>query len=284
LTERSASSKPGVSATATAHGGRSGAAQHVLSPSGRAPWQEQDGNRGEGTGSTRPVNRIAGYPERPVATAVTLPLARQINHGAYMATKRALDTTAALAFLVLFAPVLLLIALLIWREDGGPVLYSQERVGKDGRLFRFYKFRSMVKNADQLKAQLADENEAEGPIFKIKEDPRITRVGRVLRKYSLDELPQFANVLRGDMSLVGPRPHLPTEIEEYCQSGPGYPWVRLSVPPGLICLREVSGRSRLSFERWLELDLIYVEFRSLWVDLWILARAVPAVLKGDGAF
>jgi lipopolysaccharide/colanic/teichoic acid biosynthesis glycosyltransferase len=230
--------------------------------------------------------RVAGYPAAIVETATTLPLAHRINHAAYLANKRALDVLAALLFLVLFAPVLLLIAFLIYLEEGGPVLYSHDRVGQNGRLFRFYKFRSMVINADALKAELTHQNEADGPIFKIKDDPRITRVGRVLRKYSLDELPQFVNVLRGDMSLVGPRPHLPREIEE-CErkeSFPGgYPWARLSVPPGLICLREVTGRSNLSFTRWLELDLLYVQRRSLLLDTAILLRAIPAILRGDGA-
>jgi lipopolysaccharide/colanic/teichoic acid biosynthesis glycosyltransferase len=229
---------------------------------------------------------VSGYPARAVETAAMLPLAHRVNHGAYMASKRALDASAALAFLVLFSPALLLIALLICLEDGGPALYSQVRVGRDGRLFNFYKFRSMVKNADQIKEELAHKNEADGPIFKIKDDPRVTRCGRILRKYSLDELPQFVNVLKGEMSLVGPRPHLPREVEE-CQrkeSFPGgYPWARLCVPPGLICLREVMGRSNLSFVRWLELDLLYVQRRSLLMDLSILLRAIPAILKGDGA-
>jgi lipopolysaccharide/colanic/teichoic acid biosynthesis glycosyltransferase len=229
---------------------------------------------------------VAGCPTRVLDTEANLPLARRVNYGAYMASKRALDASVAVAFLVLLAPALLLLALLIYLEDGGPVFYSQVRVGRGGRLFRFYKFRSMVRNADRMKDALAHKNEADGPIFKIKDDPRVTRVGRVLRKYSLDELPQFANVLRGDMSLVGPRPHLPKEVEECChqESFPGgYPWQRLAVPPGLICLREVTGRSNLSFTRWLELDLAYVRHRSLLLDLSILLRALPAVLRGDGA-
>lgn len=194
--------------------------------------------------------------------------------------RRALDILVALVMLTLLAPLLAVIAFLVWQEDRGAILFQQERVGRGGRRFAFYKFRSMVPNAEALKASLSQQNEATGPIFKMKDDPRITRVGRVLRRYSLDELPQFLNVLKGDMSLVGPRPHLPKEIEQ-C---PTYPMERLSVPPGLICLREVSGRSRLTFEEWIALDLEYVRQRSLWLDLKILLRAVPAVLRGDGAY
>ncbi|GAB4461146.1 MAG: hypothetical protein OHK0029_26030 [Armatimonadaceae bacterium] len=198
----------------------------------------------------------------------------------YTVAKRSLDVFVASMALIALAPLLIAIALVIWLEDGGTIFYSQLRVGKDGRLFRFYKFRSMVPNADALKAQLAEMNEADGPIFKMKHDPRITRIGRVLRKYSLDELPQFWNVLQGQMSLVGPRPHLPSEVNRYQENQ----WVRLAVQPGLICLREVSGRSKLSFEQWVETDLLYVRNRSLLLDLKILLMAIPAVIKGEGAY
>lgn len=198
----------------------------------------------------------------------------------YETTKRALDVVLSAAALIVLSPALAVIALLVWLEDGGPIFYTQMRVGRSGRHFSFYKFRSMVVGADCRKAELDARNEATGPIFKMRRDPRVTRIGRVLRRYSLDELPQFLNVLRGDMSLVGPRPHLPSEIER-C---PDYPQERLSVPPGLCCLREVQGRSLLSFERWLELDLRYVQRRSFLLDLWILAHALPAVLRGEGAF
>jgi lipopolysaccharide/colanic/teichoic acid biosynthesis glycosyltransferase len=182
--------------------------------------------------------------------------------------------------LILLFPVLLLVGLAIVLEDGGPVLYYQSRVGQNGKLFRFYKFRSMVKNADAIKEQLAALNEADGPIFKMKNDPRITRVGRFLRRSSVDELPQFINVLRGEMSLIGPRPHLPREVDLYA----GRQQQRLLVQPGLVCLREVHGRSNLTFDQWVELDLLYIQNRSICTDLSILARLVPAVLKGDGAY
>lgn len=198
----------------------------------------------------------------------------------YLAAKRVGDCAVAAAALTFLSPALAAIALMIRAEGPGPVLYSQERVGRDGRRFKFYKFRSMVPNADAVKAEYLKFNEASGPIFKMKNDPRVTRVGHVLRRYSLDELPQFWNVLKGEMSLVGPRPHLPAEVDQYAPEQKA----RLLVQPGLICLREVSGRSNLSFEQWVELDLIYIRTRSLGTDLRILLKAVPAVLKADGAF
>ncbi|MES2464726.1 MAG: sugar transferase [Armatimonadota bacterium] len=198
----------------------------------------------------------------------------------YLVAKRTGDLAAVTATLVILLPVMAVIALIVWAQDRGPILYSQERVGKDGRSFRFYKFRSMVQNADALKAAIQSSNEASGPIFKMKNDPRTTPAGRVLRRYSLDELPQLWNVLAGDMSLVGPRPHLPSEVAQYRPEQKA----RLSVQPGLICLREVSGRSRLSFEQWVALDLDYIQKRSVWVDMQILWRAVPAILKADGAY
>lgn len=199
----------------------------------------------------------------------------------YRYAKRALDLCVSAALLLLLAPLGALIALVIALDDGGPILYFQMRVGKHGRLFRFYKFRSMVRNADALKSRLSARNEAGGgPIFKMARDPRVTRVGRMLRKYSLDELPQLLNVLCGHMSLVGPRPHLPSEVAKYTERQK----MRLQVEPGLICLREVSGRSRLSFDRWIETDLQYIEQRCFVTDLRILARAIPAVLKAEGAY
>lgn len=198
----------------------------------------------------------------------------------YLVCKRLFDVTLAMGALILLFPLLLLVALAIVLEDGGPILYYQSRVGRDGKPFRFYKFRSMVKNADAIKEQLAALNEADGPIFKMKNDPRITRVGRFLRRSSIDELPQFINVLRGEMSLVGPRPHLPREVDLYVDRQQQ----RLLVQPGLVCLREVHGRSNLTFDQWVELDLLYIQNRSVCTDLSILARLVPAVLKGDGAY
>jgi len=164
--------------------------------------------------------------------------------------------------------------------SSGPALYWQERTGKNGKTFRFYKFRSMVRNADEIKRALAEENEATGPIFKMRNDPRITRTGRILRRYSLDELPQLINILHGQMSIVGPRP-LP--VREAAQCTPQQ-FERHKVSPGLLCYREVTGRSNLTFEQWMNSDLEYLKRRGSLTDLSILARAVPAVLRADGAF
>jgi len=200
----------------------------------------------------------------------------------YAVAKRALDIALSVLALLVLSPLFFLLGLLIWAEDRGPVFFSQERVGRGGVPFRFYKFRSMVRNADALKDTLigGGNNEAGAVIFKMKRDPRCTRVGRLLRKYSLDELPQFFNVLRGEMSLVGPRPHLPREVAAYREASHHK---RNGVTPGLLCLREVQGRSNLTFEQWIALDLLYIEHQGLRTDLWILIRALPAVLRAEGA-
>lgn len=198
----------------------------------------------------------------------------------YAFAKRLIDVFLAGGVLLALAPIYAVIALVIFLEDRGPIFYSQWRVGRGGQVFRFWKFRSMVVHADRIKAELSEQNEAVGPIFKMRSDPRVTRIGRVLRRYSLDEIPQFWNVLRGDMSLVGPRPHLPSEVACYDEAH----FLRLSVQPGLVCFREVAGRSNLSFERWMELDLHYIRCRSLGTDLSILCRTLPAVLRGEGAY
>jgi lipopolysaccharide/colanic/teichoic acid biosynthesis glycosyltransferase len=212
---------------------------------------------------------------------LTLPLPKQGEPSPlYSPTKRAIDILAASTLLILLSPVFLLLAIIIYCEDRGPILYYQTRVGRSGQHFLFYKFRSMVVNADQVKAQLEARNEANGPIFKMKNDPRITRIGRFIRRYSLDELPQLFNVLRGEMSLVGPRPHLPREVALYT----GRQEERLNVQPGLLCFREILGRSNLSFEDWVNLDLLYIEHRSLRTDFLILLRTIPSVLAAEGAY
>jgi exopolysaccharide biosynthesis polyprenyl glycosylphosphotransferase len=177
-------------------------------------------------------------------------------------------------------PFALLIALAIRLDSPGPIFYAQERVGKNGRCFRCYKFRSMVTNADELLPQITEMNESSGPLFKIRNDPRLTRVGRFIRRYSLDELPQVFNVLRGDMSLIGPRPNLPSEVEHYQE------WMkkRLSVSPGMTGLWQVSGRSDLTFDEMVLLDIFYVENWSMGMDLSILLRSVPAVIQARGAY
>ena len=162
----------------------------------------------------------------------------------------------------------------------GPPIFRQTRVGIDGRRFSFYKFRSMRVTAEQERDQLVDLNERGGPIFKIKDDPRITKVGWLTRRSSIDELPQLWNVLRGDMSLVGPRPPLPAEVEQYS----AWEDQRLRVKPGITCIWQVSGRSDLDFETWVAMDIEYIERWRLWLDIVLLAKTIPAVLSGRGAY
>lgn len=193
--------------------------------------------------------------------------------------KSLLDRLGALAGIILTAPAMLAAAVWIKLDSKGPVFFRQIRSGLNGRPFTMYKFRTMVADAEELKEALKKQNEMSGPVFKIKDDPRITRAGRVLRKLSIDEFPQFFNVLMGHMSLVGPRPPLPKEVVEYD------PWHhrRLSVKPGLTCLWQISGRNNVDFEDWMKLDLQYIDNWSLWEDVKIIARTVPAVLKSEGA-
>lgn len=193
--------------------------------------------------------------------------------------KRAMDIVASFIILVLLSPLFIITALAIKIEDPGPALYSQVRVGKWGRLFTIYKFRSMVIGADKLKDRLLNKNESGGVIFKIKHDPRITKVGRIIRKLSIDELPQLWNVLKGDMSLVGPRPPLPSEVAEYEYSERR----RLDATPGITCIWQVSGRSNIDFKGQVRLDVQYIESQSLWNDIKILFKTIPAVLFGKGA-
>ena len=194
--------------------------------------------------------------------------------------KRAADFLGAALGLVVLSPVFLVVALAIKFDSRGPVFFRQARVGKDGREFPFYKFRSMVQDAEELKESLMHLNELEGPVFKISEDPRVTRVGRCLRKTSLDELPQLINVLRGEMSLVGPRPPLPCEVEKY----EGWQREKLSVLPGITCLWQISGRNHIGFTEWMRLDIEYIRRQSFGLDLKILVRTLPAVLSRKGAY
>jgi exopolysaccharide biosynthesis polyprenyl glycosylphosphotransferase len=194
--------------------------------------------------------------------------------------KRAVDVAFSLLVLIFTAPLMGLIAMAIKLDSPGPVLFRQGRMGKGGKPFTVCKFRSMMIGADEQKELLRDLNEADGPIFKIKDDPRVTRLGRWLRRFSLDELPQFYNVLRGDMSIIGPRPPLPEEVTQY------QPWHmrRLEIAPGITGLWQVSGRSELPFDEMALLDIYYVEQWSPALDLKILLRTVPTILFGDGAY
>jgi exopolysaccharide biosynthesis polyprenyl glycosylphosphotransferase len=194
--------------------------------------------------------------------------------------KRALDVVGALGLLVVLGPLLVAIAVAITLEDRGPVLFRQVRVGKRGRTFQMYKFRSMVVNAEALKAQLMARNEMkDGILFKMRHDPRVTRVGRLIRKTSIDELPQLWNVVRGDMSLVGPRPPVPAEVARYDPAQRR----RLAATPGITCLWQVSGRNEIDFPGQVRLDVQYIECQSVALDLRILLRTIPAVLSQRGA-
>ena len=188
--------------------------------------------------------------------------------------KSLIDYVLAFINLVLFVPVLLLIAIIIKCTSRGPVLFKQERCGLDGRTFTMLKFRTMNSEAEQLRETLSQLNESDGPVFKIQKDPRITWFGKFLRKSSLDEAPQLINILRGEMSLVGPRPPIPFEVEKY------EPWQRrrLSMKPGLTCIWQVSGRNKIGFETWMEMDLEYIDNWSLWLDIKLLLLTIPAVL------
>lgn len=197
----------------------------------------------------------------------------------YAAAKRFLDVVFSLAALLIGFPVFFLVGLAVKLTSPGPVLFRQTRVGAGGKLFPCFKFRSMYIDAEQRLDQIRHLNELSGPVFKVKNDPRITPVGRFIRKYSLDELPQFLNVLFGDMSIVGPRPPIPHEVRKYTAEQLG----RLAVQPGLTCLWQISGRSTVDFEQWVALDLEYIRSMSFSKDLWIILATVPAVLTGRGA-
>jgi lipopolysaccharide/colanic/teichoic acid biosynthesis glycosyltransferase len=194
--------------------------------------------------------------------------------------KRLLDILGASLGLLLSAPLLLIAAVLIKLESRGPVIYRSIRIGRGARPFAFLKLRSMVDGAEQHRQKLSHLNEADGPVFKISADPRVTRIGRLLRVTSIDEIPQLWNVLRGEMSLVGPRPPIAEEVVQY------EPWQlrRLDVVPGITCLWQISGRSRIGFQEWMRLDLEYIRHRSFLLDLKILIRTIPAVLSREGAY
>ena len=192
--------------------------------------------------------------------------------------KRAFDLFFSFSVIMLGSPVFLIIAIAIWFNDRGPVFFIQERVGLYGRRFRIFKFRTMVANAEALKVSLLEQNEQTGPVFKITNDPRVTRIGRFLRKSSFDELPQFFNVIRGEMSVVGPRPPISSEVEKYEQLQKR----RLTTKPGITCTWQVSGRNNIPFNQWVKLDLEYIENRSLTRDLGLIFKTVKVIFIGTG--
>lgn len=224
------------------------------------------------TGLTRPR---PGYIN---GTAVVVFRAIPEGQFAY-ATKAVIDKIAAVAGLILTLPLTIITAIAIKLESKGPVFFKQTRSGLHGKPFELYKFRTMCDDAEKLKKKLLNKNEMSGPVFKIKDDPRVTRIGKVLRKFSIDEIPQFINIFKGEMSLVGPRPPLPREVEHY------EPWQhrKLSVKPGATCTWQTNGRNNIDFEDWMRLDLKYIDNWSLWEDTKIIAKTIPAVMKTRGA-
>lgn len=198
----------------------------------------------------------------------------------YKVTKRFFDIVLSILALIVLSPVFLVSAIAILLEDGRPVFFVQQRAGKDMKSFKMYKFRSMYKDADSKLKELLKDNEQTGHAFKIKDDPRITRVGKFIRKVSIDELPQLLNIIKGDMSIVGPRPILPWQMEE-CNE---YEKQRLIVQPGLTCYWQIGGRANIKWEEWVELDLDYIQDLGLWTDIKIIAKTIPAIFESEGAY
>ena len=197
----------------------------------------------------------------------------------YRFGKRILDIIGSIVGLLILIPISIVVAIAIRIDSKGPIMFKQQRVGLGGRVFTCWKFRSMIVQAESIKGNLLHLNESSGPAFKMANDPRITKVGRVIRRFSIDELPQVFNVLVGSMSLVGPRPPLPEEVLQYNNEQ----LFRLGVKPGLTCLWQISGRSNIGFEEWMKLDEIYVKTMSFWTDIKIIFHTIPAVVTGRGA-
>lgn len=198
----------------------------------------------------------------------------------YWIIKRVFDVVMSCLALVVLSPVFLVTAVAIYVEDKGPVIFTQNRNGLNGKVFCMYKFRSMCTNAPELHEKLLEKNELDGPAFKLKDDPRVTKIGRFIRKTSIDELPQLLNIIKGEMSIVGPRP-LPTYETEQCTE---YQKQRLQVKPGLTCYWQCSGRNDIPFDEWVEMDLDYIKDASLWTDIKIIFKTFFAVLHRDGAY
>ncbi len=222
----------------------------------------------------------ASEPERTESKVSDAKIRSTYQPLGYQIAKRTFDIVGALAGLVVLSPVFLGAAIAIVAEDGFPVIYKQDRNGLNGKVFCMYKFRSMCKDAEKMHEQLLEQNELDGPAFKMKNDPRLTRVGKFLRRTSIDELPQLLNILKNEMSIVGPRP-LPTYETAQCSP---YQKQRLKVKQGLTCYWQCSGRNDIPFDEWIEMDLKYVEEASIWTDLKIIARTVASVIMKNGAY
>ena len=229
---------------------------------------------------------MAGYPELQDDVSDSVPagemdeIPKVTENRLYFIMKRITDIIVALLLFILFLPIVPVVAILIRLDSPGAIMFKQKRVGKNGRIFDFYKFRSMVHGAENVIGALRPLSAGDGPVFKLKHDPRVTPVGRFLRRSSLDELPQLLNVLKGDMSIVGPRPNLPSEVSHYL------PWQkrRLDVTPGITCLWQITGRSHIGFQEWMRLDLEYIRKRSYATDLKIMLKTIPAVIARKGAY
>ena len=198
----------------------------------------------------------------------------------YLFVKRVMDIVCSALALIVLSPILLITALAIKLESPGPAVFVQKRVGVNGKEFNMYKFRSMCMDAEEKLKKIQHKNETEGPTFKMQEDPRITKVGHFIRKYSIDELLQLVNILKGDMSIIGPRPALPREVAQYGE----FDKLRLLVKPGLSCYWQISGRSDIPFDEWMKLDVKYIREMNLLTDIKIILLTFPAVIKGDGAY
>ena len=218
-----------------------------------------------------------GFSKRKCRTTLAPP--PPLRRG-YLLAKRIVDILGALAGIIICLPIWVIAAILIKLDSRGPVLFWQIRVGENGKPFRFCKLRTMYVDAERRKQELAARNEMGGPAFKVRDDPRVTRVGRFLRKYSIDETPQLFHVLLGQMSLVGPRPPLIEEVARY------KPWQteRLSVRPGLTCTWQVSGRNEIPFDQWVIMDIEYIRRRNFWLDMYLLLKTIPAVISARGAY
>jgi len=251
------------------NGGTAAGGPTAAGSNGRGATNGSAGSNGHG-GTVLHAQAPTRWPMQDLWVQLTLPMPLW---------KRALDVLISSILLILLLPLFAVIAVLIRLDSPGSPIYRQTRVGRGGRLFPFFKFRSMIGDADEQRSRLEAQNEQDGPIFKLRNDPRVTRVGRVLRRWSLDELPQLWNVFRGDISLVGPRSPTPNEVPFYER------WQRrrLMVTGGLTCTWQVGGRSEIPFREWMRMDLRYIERRSMLYDFWLLAKTVPAVLTGRGA-